>query len=50
LSAARVAVALRYYTAYPAEIDERIARNAEVAEREEQLWAAQQALLGRRKR
>ncbi len=49
LSQARVSVALRYYTAYPAEIDERIARNTEVAEREEQLWAAQQALLRRRK-
>ena len=44
----RVNVALRYYAAYPQEIDERIASNAEVAEREEQLWATQQALLRRR--
>jgi hypothetical protein len=44
-----VGIALRYYAAYPKEIDERIVHNAEVAEREEQLWAAQQALLRRRK-
>jgi hypothetical protein len=49
LSPDRVGVALRYYAAYPEEVDERIASNADVAEREEQLWAAQQALLGRRK-
>jgi len=49
LSTARVGIALRYYAAYPKEIDERIVHNAEVAEREEQLWAAQQALLRRRK-
>jgi hypothetical protein len=45
LNASRVAVALRYYAAYPDEIDERIASNNQVAEREEQLWAAQQNLL-----
>lgn len=50
LDAARVAVALRYYTDYPDEVDERIANNREVAEREERLWAAQQELLRRRKR
>jgi hypothetical protein len=49
LSTARLGVALRYYAAYPKEIEERIVSNAEVAEREEQLWAAQQALLQRRK-
>jgi hypothetical protein len=49
LGAQRVVVALRYYAAYPTEVDERIASNAEVAEREEQLWAAQQDLLRHRK-
>lgn len=48
LSVSRVAVALRYYAAYPEEIDERIAGNRDVAEREEQLWAAQQTLLRRK--
>lgn len=46
LAADQVGVALRYYAAYPSEIDERTATNAEVAEREERLWAAQQKLLG----
>jgi uncharacterized protein (DUF433 family) len=45
LTRAQVAVALRYYAAYPDEIDERIALNDAVAEREEQLWEAQQKLL-----
>ena len=45
----RVGVVLRYYAAYPKEIDERIAHNSDVADREEQLWAAQQNLLRRRK-
>jgi hypothetical protein len=49
LAVSRVAVALRYYVAYPDEIDERIASNKDVAEREEQLWAAQQSLLRRPK-
>jgi hypothetical protein len=49
LSAAQVGVALRYYAAYPGEIDERIALNKEVAEREEQLWEAQQNLLQKQK-
>jgi hypothetical protein len=44
----RVTVALRYYAAYPDEIDERITSNKEVAEREERLWAAQQNLLRRK--
>ncbi len=50
LSVARVNTALRYYAAYPDEIDERIANNTDVAEREEQLWAARQALLRRQTR
>jgi hypothetical protein len=45
LSRAHVGVALRYYAAYPDEIDERIALNSEVADREERLWQAQQRLL-----
>jgi hypothetical protein len=49
LSPAQVGVAVRYYAAYPAEIDERIALNQAVAEREEQLWEAQQKLLRKRK-
>jgi hypothetical protein len=47
LSHEQVAIALRYYAAYPEEIDERVATNREVAEREEKLWAAQQNLLRR---
>ncbi len=49
LDVSRVVVAFRYYAAYPDEIDERIASNSEVAEREEQLWVAQQNLLRRPK-
>jgi hypothetical protein len=49
LGASQVVVALRYYAAYPDEIDERIAHNAEIAEREEKLWEAQQTLLRKRK-
>ncbi|RSM56562.1 hypothetical protein DMB66_34185 [Actinoplanes sp. ATCC 53533] len=49
LTPAQVGVVLRYYAAYPEEIDERIALNREVADREEQLWAAQQKLLRKRK-
>jgi hypothetical protein len=48
LTAAQVGVALRYYSAYPEEIDERIVFNSEVADREEQLWEAQQKLLQKR--
>lgn len=48
LESAQVGIALRYYAAYPAEIDEQIAHNNEVAKREEQLWAAQQKLLQKR--
>lgn len=50
LNVAQVTAVLRYYAAYPDEIDERIANNRDVAEREEQLWAAQQALLRRRQK
>jgi hypothetical protein len=49
LSREQVAIALRYYAAFPDEIDERIVSNRDVAEREERLWAAQQSLLRRRK-
>ena len=49
LASAQVGVALRYYAAYPDEIDERIVLNNEVADREEQLWEAQQKLLQKRK-
>jgi hypothetical protein len=46
----QVNVVLRYYADHPIEVDERIASNREVAEREERLWAAQQKILRRRKR
>jgi len=49
LTSAQVGVAMRYYAAYPGEIDERIILNREVADREEQLWEAQQKLLQKRK-
>src|SRR5262249_6577920 len=42
-----IATALRYYAAYPTEIDERVEANQDVARREEQLWQAQQRLLRR---
>lgn len=44
----QVATALRYYAAYPEEIDERIQANREATEREERLWQAEQGLLRRR--
>ncbi len=47
LSPEQVRIAVRYYAAYPDEIDERIANNAEIGAREERLWAAQQSLLRR---
>lgn len=50
LNVAQVTAVLRYYAAYPDEIDERIASNRDVAEREERLWAAQQTLLRRRRK
>jgi uncharacterized protein (DUF433 family) len=48
LSRERISAALRYYAAYPAEIDERIAANREASEREERLWNTEQSLLRRR--
>ncbi|GGJ75145.1 hypothetical protein GCM10010123_01380 [Pilimelia anulata] len=49
LSHPQVSAALRYYAAHPGDVDERIASNRDVADREEQLWAAQQILLRRRR-
>lgn len=46
LSTPQVIAALRYYAAYPAEIDERIAANEAEAAREYALWQSQQAMLG----
>lgn len=48
LSREQVGIAVRYYAAYPEEINERIGSNAYVAEREERLWAAQQSILRRK--
>jgi hypothetical protein len=48
LTVAQVRIVVRYYAAYPDEIDERIALNSEIAEREEQLWTAQQTILRKR--
>jgi hypothetical protein len=48
LSREGVATALRYYAAYPEEIDERVEANREAADREERLWQAEQNLLRRR--
>jgi hypothetical protein len=42
-----IATALRYYAAYPGEVDERIEVNQDAAHREEQLWQAEQRLLRR---
>ncbi len=50
LNVVQVTAVLRYYAAYPDEIDERITSNRDVAEREERLWAAQQTLLRRRRK
>lgn len=43
-----IVIALRYYAAYPEEVDERIAANQAVAEQEERLWQAEQVILRRR--
>jgi hypothetical protein len=45
MPAARVRVAIRYYAAYPAEVDERIAANEEAAVQAEATWRAEQELL-----
>jgi hypothetical protein len=42
-----IVTALRYYAAYPDEVDERVEANRESATREEQLWRAEQRLLRR---
>jgi hypothetical protein len=41
----KIRIAVRYYAAYPAEIDERIAANLEAADEAEAAWRAQQAVL-----
>jgi hypothetical protein len=46
----RVRVAVRYYAAYPAEVDERIAANEEAAAQAETAWLAEQELLSGRRR
>jgi hypothetical protein len=46
LSPRMTRVAIRYYTAYPAEIDERIMANREAAEEAEAAWRAEKQLLG----
>jgi len=45
LSARKVRVAVRYYAAYRAEVDERIAANREAATEDEAAWRAEQDLL-----
>lgn len=45
LSSRQVRAAVRYYAAYPDEVDARIAANRAAAERGEQLWRAEQAVL-----
>lgn len=44
----QVGRALRYYAAYPHEIDDRISANREAADREERLWQAEHHLLRKR--
>ena len=48
LSPRMVRVAVRYYLAYPAEAEERIAANHEAAGEAEAAWRAEQNLLGAR--
>jgi hypothetical protein len=45
LSSRMIRVAVRYYTAYPAEVDERITANNEAAQEAEAAWRAEQSLL-----
>lgn len=45
LSPRMVRIAVRYYTAYPAEVTERIAANNEAAQEAEAAWQAEQSLL-----
>lgn len=46
----QVRIALRYYAAFPEEVDSRVRANRDAADREERLWAAEQALLRGRPR
>lgn len=46
LDAVRIRTAIRYYTDYPTDVDERIAANEEAADQAEQSWLAEQELLG----
>ena len=48
LSREQVGTAVRYYAAYPDEVDDRVAANVEAADRQEQLWLAERRLLERR--
>jgi hypothetical protein len=45
LTSRMVRIAIRYYTAHPDEIDERIAANREAAREAEAAWRAEQNLL-----
>ena len=45
LGSRMIRVAIRYYAAYPAEVDERISANAEAAQEAEAAWRAEQSLL-----
>jgi hypothetical protein len=46
LTPRQIRIAVRYYTAYPAEVDQRIAANHEAAAEAEAAWRAEQELLG----
>lgn len=46
LSTQRVRTAIRYYAAYPSEVDERIESHHAETDRAERLWLAEQDLLG----
>jgi hypothetical protein len=45
LTESQIRVAVRYYAAYPAEIDERISRSIEEADAAEAVWKREQAAL-----
>jgi hypothetical protein len=45
LTDSQVRIAVRYYGAFPAEVDDRIARNAEDADEAEAAWRREQAAL-----
>lgn len=45
ISARKVRIAVRYYAAYPDEVNDRIAANREAAEEAEAAWQAEQELL-----